>query len=367
MRRVLVVDDAEINREILCNMLSDDYTVDMAADGEEALDILQKNRVDTAAILLDLHMPRMDGFAVINALKDKGWLQKIPVLIISSEHAMEIENRCLEMGVSDFIHKPFEASIVRNRVHNVMELFACKNQLEQKVEEQEEVLKKQYRIIEMQAEKLRESEPFNRLMMEYRSAIMEVETRLKVLNEEFSQVYNRNPFESIKSRLKSPTSIYEKMAHKGYSVTVENIRKHLTDVAGLRVICSFPDDIYRLADLLIKQDDFILLRKKDYIRNPKDNGYRSLHLILDVPIFLSNEKKYVKTEVQFRTIAMDFWASLEHKLKYKKDVEDTEEIVGQLRACADSIEILDYQMQDIRNKIDHSQTSDIRVRVGINA
>lgn len=367
MRRVLVVDDAEINREILCNMLSDDYAVDMAADGEEALDILQKNRADTAAILLDLHMPRMDGFAVIDALKDSGWLQKIPVLIISSEHAMEIENRCLEMGVSDFIHKPFEASIVRNRVNNVVELFACKNQLEQKVEEQEEVLKKQYRIIEMQAEKLRESEPFNRLMMEYRSAIMEVETRLKVLNEEFSQVYNRNPFESIKSRLKTPTSIYEKMALKGYPVTVESIREHLTDVAGLRVICSFPDDIYRLADLLIKQDDFILLRKKDYIRNPKDNGYRSLHLILGVPIFLSNEKKYVKAEVQFRTIAMDFWASLEHKLKYKKDVEDTEEIVGQLRACADSIEILDYQMQDIRNKIDHSHTSDIQIRIRANA
>lgn len=367
MRRVLVVDDAEINREILCNMLSDDYAVDMAADGEEALDILQKNRADTAAILLDLHMPRMDGFAVIDALKDSGWLQKIPVLIISSEHAMEIENRCLEMGVSDFIHKPFEASIVRNRVNNVVELFACKNQLEQKVEEQEEVLKKQYRIIEMQAEKLRESEPFNRLMMEYRSAIMEVETRLKVLNEEFSQVYNRNPFESIKSRLKTPTSIYEKMALKGYPVTVESIREHLTDVAGLRVICSFPDDIYRLADLLIKQDDFILLRKKDYIRHPKDNGYRSLHLILDVPIFLSNEKKYVKAEVQFRTIAMDFWASLEHKLKYKKDVEDTEEIVGQLRACADSIEILDYQMQDIRNKIDHSHTSDIQIRIRANA
>ena len=172
-----------------------------------------------------------------------------------------------------------------------------------------------------------------------------------MLNEEFSQVYNRNPFESIKSRLKTPTSIYAKMAYKGYPVTVESIREHLTDVAGLRVICSFPDDIYRLADLLVKQDDFILLRKKDYISNPKDNGYRSLHLILSVPIFLSNEKKYMKAEVQFRTIAMDFWASLEHKLKYKKDVENTEEIERKLRACADSIEALDYQMQDIRDKI----------------
>lgn len=354
MQKILVVDDAEVNREILRSMLEDDYAVDMAADGEEALCMLKENRSDIAAVLLDLHMPKMDGFAVIADLKRHGWLQKIPVLIISSEHAIEIENRCLEMGVSDFIHKPFEASIVKNRVRNTMDLFTYKNQLERKVEEQEETLEKQHRIIEMQAEKLRETEPFNRLMMEYRFTIMEVETRLKILNEEFSQVYNRNPFEAIKSRLKLPTSIYAKLAYKGYPVTVESIREHLNDVAGLRVICSFPDDIYRLADLLIKQDDIILLRKKDYIRNPKPNGYRSLHLILSVPIFLSNEKKYMKAEVQFRTIAMDFWASLEHKLKYKKNVQNTEEIVGQLRDCADSIEALDYQMQDIRNKIDKS-------------
>lgn len=351
MQKILVVDDAEVNREILRVMLEDDYDVIMAADGEEALEALKRRQDDVSAVLLDLHMPKIDGFAVISDLKDHGWLQKIPVLIISSEHAIEVENKCLEMGVSDFIHKPFETSIVKNRVRNAMQLFAYKNQLEQKVEEQEETLEKQHRIIEMQAEKLRETEPFNRLMMEYRAAIMEVETRLKVLNEEFSQVYNRNPFESIKSRLKTPTSIYAKMAYKGYPVTVESIREHLTDVAGLRVICSFPDDIYRLADLLVKQDDFILLRKKDYISSPKANGYRSLHLILSVPIFLSNEKKYMKAEVQFRTIAMDFWASLEHKLKYKKDVENTEEIERQLRACADSIEALDYQMQDIRDKI----------------
>ena len=351
MQKILVVDDAEVNREILRVMLEDDYDVIMAADGEEALDALKRRQDDISAVLLDLHMPKMDGFAVISDLKEHGWLQKIPVLFISSEHAIEVENKCLEMGVSDFIHKPFETSIVKNRVKNAMQLFAYKNQLEQKVEEQEETLEKQHRIIEMQAKKLRETEPFNRLMMEYRAAIMEVETRLKVLNEEFSQVYNRNPFESIKSRLKTPTSIYAKMAYKGYPVTVESIREHLTDVAGLRVICSFPDDIYRLADLLVKQDDFILLRKKDYISNPKDNGYRSLHLILSVPIFLSNEKKYMKAEVQFRTIAMDFWASLEHKLKYKKDVENTEEIERKLRACADSIEALDYQMQDIRDKI----------------
>ena len=190
--------------------------------------------------------------------------------------------------------------------------------------------------------------------MEYRSAIVEVETKLKVLNAEFSQEYNRNPFESIKSRLKSPESIYEKLERKGFPVTVESIREKLSDVAGLRVICSFPDDIYRIAELFCQQDDIILLRKKDYIKNPKPNGYRSLHLILSVPIFLSTGKRYMKVEVQFRTIAMDFWASLEHKLKYKKDVKETDKIVAQLKTCADSIEALDYQMQEIRDKIYYS-------------
>ncbi len=355
MQRILIVDDVELNRELLCNILKDDYIIEMAENGEQALEKLQEYQYDTSAILLDLQMPKMDGFAVIAEMKKNGWMQRIPILIISSEHAVAVENKCFELGVSDFIHKPFESSIVKNRVKNTMELFACKNQLEQKVEEQEETLKKQYRIIQMQAEKLREARPFNRLMMEYRSAIMEVETRLNVLNAEFSQEYNRNPFESIKSRLKSPTSIYEKLERKGYPVTVESIKEHLTDVAGLRVICSFPDDIYRLADLFVKQDDIILLRKKDYIQNPKTTGYRSLHLILNVPIFLSNEKHYVKVEVQFRTIAMDFWASLDHKLKYKRDVDNTDEIAAQLKACADSIEELDYQMQEIRNKIDKSK------------
>ena len=227
--------------------------------------------------------------------------------------------------------------------------------MEQKIREQEATLEKQYQIIQEQAEKLREAKPFNKLMTEYRSAIMEVETRLNILNAEFSQEYNRNPFESIKSRLKSADSIFEKLGRKGYPFTVESIRKHLTDVAGVRVICSFPDDIYRLAELFTQQGDIYLVRRKDYIKNPKSNGYRSLHLILNVPIFLSREVKYMSVEVQFRTIAMDFWASLEHKLKYKKDVDDAEEIVQQLKFCADSIGQLDYQMQEIRNKIDHSK------------
>ena len=357
MQRILVVDDAEVNRELLRGMLKDDYIVELAEDGEQAVQKMERFYKDTAALLLDLQMPNMDGFAVIARMEKNGWLHKIPVLVISGEQATEIENQCFELGVSDFIRKPFEASIVRNRVRNTVELFACKNQLEQKVERQTERLRRQHQIIQMQAEKLREARPFHDLMMQYRSAIMEVETKLRILNDEFSLKYNRNPFESIKSRLKSPESIYEKLIRKGFSATVDDIQENLADVAGVRVICSFPDDIYRLADLFTKQDDIILLKRKDYIENPKSNGYRSLHLIIEIPIFLSCEKIYRKVEVQFRTIAMDFWASLEHKLKYKKDVENADEIVTQLKTCADSIEALDYQMQDIRNKIDRARPS----------
>ena len=356
MQRILVVDDTELNCELLKEILRDGYIVEMARDGEEALLRLREYPPGgVSAMFLDLQMPKMDGFSVMAQMKREGLMARIPVLIISSEHSVEVENQCFEMGASDFIHKPFEGSIVKNRVKNAIELFSCKNQLEWEVKEQAKTLKKQYQIIQMQAEKLREAEPFHRLMMEYQAAIMEVETRLKVLNAEFSQLYKRNPFESIKSRLKTPESIYEKLARKGCPATVECIRENLTDVAGIRVICSFPDDIYRLSDFLICQDDIILIKKKDYIKNPKTNGYRSLHLILDVPIFLSNEKKYMKAEVQFRTIAMDFWASLEHKLGYKRKGDNTEEIVRQLKVCADSIEELDYQMQEIRNKIDKAQ------------
>ena len=197
-----------------------------------------------------------------------------------------------------------------------------------------------------------EARPFMELMTQYRCAIMEVETKLRVLDAEFSLAYNRNPFESIKTRLKSPKSIMEKLKRKGLPVTVESIRENLHDVAGIRVICSFPEDIYHLARLLVVQDDIILIEQKDYIKNPKPNGYRSLHLILDIPIFLSNEKKHMKVEVQFRTIAMDFWASLEHKLKYKKDIEDAEEIGVLLKECADSIAEMDDRMQEIRTRIE---------------
>lgn len=196
------------------------------------------------------------------------------------------------------------------------------------------------------------SQAFMRLMGDYECAIMEIETKLKVLNLEFSRLHSRNPFEYISSRLKKPVSIMGKMERKGYEPTIENIEKNLFDIAGIRVICSFVEDIYILENLLINQDDITLVQRKDYIKNPKENGYRSLHLILDIPIFLSNEKKHMKVEVQFRTIAMDFWASLEHKLKYKKEINDVEEIASDLKECATSISQIDQRMEDILHRIE---------------
>lgn len=194
------------------------------------------------------------------------------------------------------------------------------------------------------------------MMNKYRCAIMEVETKLKVLNTEFSLQYDRNPFESIKSRLKSPVSIMEKLRRKGLPINEEvleqQIEENLFDVAGLRVICAFQEDIYALSDLLVHQDDIQLLRTKDYIKNPKPNGYRSLHQILEIPVFLKEGKTFAKVEVQFRTIAMDFWASVDHKLRYKKNVTNEEEIMEKLRICADSITAIDEEMQKIRNMIE---------------
>ena len=193
---------------------------------------------------------------------------------------------------------------------------------------------------------------FMELMMQYRCALMEVETKLNVLNAEFTMKNNRNPFESIKSRIKTPKSILEKLQRKGFEISVKGIEENLADVAGIRVICSFPDDIYATAKMLTDQDDIRVIQVKDYIINPKPNGYRSLHLILEVPIFLSNEKKNMKVEVQFRTIAMDFWASQEHKLKYKKNIENAEEISKELQRCAEASSQLDLRMQALRDRIE---------------
>lgn len=205
-------------------------------------------------------------------------------------------------------------------------------------------------------EALENGRKYMEMMNKYRCAIMEVETKLKVLNSEFSLQYDRNPFESIKSRLKSPQSIIEKLNKKVDITDMKSleraIEENLFDVAGIRVICAFQEDIYHLADLLTRQDDIQLVRVKDYIRNPKPNGYRSLHLILEIPVFLKNGKTPVKVEVQFRTIAMDFWASVDHKLRYKKNVENEAEILEKLRQCATVIAGLDDEMQKIRTMIE---------------
>lgn len=195
---------------------------------------------------------------------------------------------------------------------------------------------------------------YMRLMSYYSSAMLEMETKFKVLNIEFSGQFDRNPIESIKTRLKSPRSILEKMERLGKAPTVENIERELSDVAGVRVICSFVDDIYKLADMLALQDDLYILKTKDYIKNPKPSGYRSLHLIVEVPIFLSNEKRFMRVEVQLRTIAMDFWASLEHKLRYKKDIprESAQEIARQLQECAKTVSETDMKMLSIRRQIE---------------
>lgn len=208
------------------------------------------------------------------------------------------------------------------------------------------------------AEILERAKPFMELMMHNECALREIETKLNVLNDEFSLQYNHNPIETIKTRVKDPISIVEKMQRKGIKPTIENIENCLNDIAGIRVICSFPEDIYAIADMLIRQDDITLIAKKDYIANPKPNGYRSLHLILEIPIFLSTGKKPMRVEVQFRTIAMDFWASLDHKMKYKKNVENAEEIVAELRMCAEAINQIDYRMQDIRNRIEQYSDDD---------
>ncbi|MBR3969668.1 MAG: GTP pyrophosphokinase family protein [Ruminococcus sp.] len=201
--------------------------------------------------------------------------------------------------------------------------------------------------------------PIETLMAYYRCVIMEIETKFFVLNEELSLEYDRNPIETIKTRLKSWDSLIKKMRKKNLPMNLTALEENIYDVAGIRVICSFQEDIYRLAESFLRQDDVKLIEIKDYIKNPKPNGYRSLHLIVEVPIFLQNETRYMKAEVQFRTIAMDFWASLEHKLRYKKNISDADaEILGdELLKCSQMSAELDLRMQNVKNKIAAAEKS----------
>lgn len=192
---------------------------------------------------------------------------------------------------------------------------------------------------------------YNKLMAYYRCAMMEIETKFNVLNEEFSLQYDRNPINGMKSRLKKPTSIVDKLTRKNLPLTVESVEENLNDIAGIRVVCTFPDDVYMLANAFLAQDDITLIEKKDYIANPKPNGYRSLHLIVNVPIFLAHEKRIMKAEIQLRTIAMDSWASLEHQLRYKKDFAFTEHMANELLYCAHLSSELDARMDALRDLV----------------
>lgn len=192
---------------------------------------------------------------------------------------------------------------------------------------------------------------YGRLMAYYKSAMMEIETKFNVLNEEFSLQNDRNPIASIHSRLKRPFSIKEKLERKGLPMTVEAIERTINDVAGIRVVCSFPDDVYLLADALLSQDDVKLIARKDYIAQPKPNGYRSLHLIVEIPIFLAHAKRSMRVEIQLRTIAMDCWASLEHQMNYKKDIPKSVELTRELWQCAELSAQLDARMAALRREM----------------
>ena len=183
----------------------------------------------------------------------------------------------------------------------------------------------------------------------YVSATREIQTKLENLNDEFKYTKNRNPIHLIKTRIKTPASIIEKIHRRGFELSVESASQNLTDIAGIRVICPYIDDIYLISNMLAMHDDLEILRTNDYIKNPKPNGYRSLHLIVSIPVFLSNEKKLVKAEVQIRTIAMDFWASLEHDIAYKLPADETEAVRDELRDCASVINDTDLRMQNLNN------------------
>ena len=203
------------------------------------------------------------------------------------------------------------------------------------------------------ADAFQDLDKFRQVMCWYGCAIREVRTKLEVLNDDFRMNNLRNPIDNIVARIKDPRSIYEKLRRRDLPISLISILENLNDVAGIRVICPFVDDIYTVADMLIEQDDIKLISKKDYIKEPKPNGYRSLHLLVEIPIFLSGGKRYMKVEVQIRTIAMNFWASLEHHIHYKKNQDDVEYAVTQLTECAEVIYNTDMKMQEIRKQLEY--------------
>lgn len=200
-----------------------------------------------------------------------------------------------------------------------------------------------------QARALRDE--FQRFLMEYRFGMREIETKISILRDEFEQAHAYNPIEHVTSRVKTPDSLVEKVERKGIDPDFDSIRANITDIAGVRITCSFVSDAYRLFDLLTQQDDVRVRAVKDYIAEPKDNGYKSLHAIVEVPVFLSSGRVDVPVEVQFRTIAMDFWASLEHKIYYKFDRRVPSELLASLKDAADSASELDVRMQRLHSEV----------------
>ena len=208
------------------------------------------------------------------------------------------------------------------------------------------------RLSEHDEEQLIESAmQLQQVMLLYEAGIREIKTKLDILSDESRISGKASPIDSIKSRIKTPRSIIGKLKRRGYPISLQSMMENLNDIGGIRVICPFIEDIYTVADMLMRQDDLTLIEKKDYIKNPKPNGYRSLHLILEVPIFLSERTQPVRIELQLRTIAMDFWASLEHQLRYKSDVKVPPQISDDLKACADVIAATDEEMQRIAKEL----------------
>jgi len=210
----------------------------------------------------------------------------------------------------------------------------------------------------------KEMKPWRDLLLVHKFAVEEVNTKLQILDEEFRSIHDYNPIEHIKSRVKKPPSIMDKLVRYGFEPTIENARKHIFDIAGIRVICAFTSDIYKVYDLLERQDDVKIIEVKDYIANPKGNGYKSMHVHVEIPVFLSSGVVPTRIEIQIRTIAMDFWASLEHKIYYKYRNKAPKKITDQLKVCANMITLLDDRMLDIKNEIqelDLDQTLDLDV------
>jgi putative GTP pyrophosphokinase len=192
---------------------------------------------------------------------------------------------------------------------------------------------------------------WNEVLLIYRSALKEINTKLEILNDEFQHVHRYNPIEHIKSRIKTSESIVKKLKKKGYESTIENMVEYVDDIAGIRIICSFTSDIYHIAEMLVNQNDIKVLEIKDYIKTPKQSGYKSYHMLVTVPIFLSDKKIDAKVEIQIRTVAMDFWASLEHKINYKFEGDAPEHIKRELFECAEMVSDLDAKMMSLNEEL----------------